>query len=425
MINPFNAKVRAIARREYLQRVRTRWFLFATFGLPLIVVGLGAFSGFLIADSDDETSSLTMGIVDRTGRIGDYAVAELLRDSVIAARVPELAGLGEDELRRQLLDSSYGLYVVIPADAITAERPEIEAIARDNVPGGTRRAIRDAVNRSLVRVRLEEIGVTGVDPEALLREASLDVTNVSEAGARSQEMLQVISLGIALIFYMVLLFYGQMIVRSVLEEKTSDIVEVMVSSVRPWELMAGKIVGVGAVGLTQVAIWAIVAGAMMLYGLTVGQAMLGEAGIDLSAIDFPWVTAILILLFLVLGYLLYAGLFAGAGATVTNEHDAQQVLWPVMMLIVVPFIAATGVADNPNATSSLLLSLVPFFSPLLMPTRLLVTTIPLWQLAAALILLIGCAMLAAWAAGRVYRIGILMKGKRPNFPELIRWVRHG
>lgn len=428
MTNPLNPRVRAIVRREYLQRVRSKWFLVVTLGIPLLVVGLGAFSGLLIVRAEDETVQLSTGLVDRTGRLSDIVVEELLRDSIVATRSAGegLASATDEDLRTALLDSGYDVFLVLPAGLIEGDDEDIELLAKDNVPGGTRRQIREGVNRAVLRVRLADMGVSEVDPGALLREASLDVTNVTEeGGARSQRALQALSMVIALMFYMVLIFYGQMIVRSVIEEKNSDIVEVMVSSVRPWELMLGKIVGVGAVGLTQIAIWLIVVGAGILYGLTAGQAMLGEAGVDLAAIEFPVITALLVVLFLVFGYLLYAGLFAGAGATVSNEHDSQQVLWPVVLLIIVPFIAAQGVVENPNTLSAVVLSLVPFFSPLLMPTRLLVSDVPVWEIAIALLLLLLFILLAAWVAGRIYRIGILMKGKRPNLPELVRWVRHG
>jgi ABC-2 type transport system permease protein len=199
----------------------------------------------------------------------------------------------------------------------------------------------------------------------------------------------------------------------------------MVSSVRPWELMLGKIIGVGAVGITQILIWSVVMGAAILFGLTAGASALAEAGIDLSAAQVPWGVVALAATFFILGYLLYAGMFAGGGATMGSEQDAQQVALPIVMLIIVPFVAAQPLIESPNAVWAVVMSLVPFFSPILMPSRLLVSSVPALQVTAAIVLLLGCILGVAWVAGRIYRVGILMKGQRANLPEIIRWVRHG
>ncbi len=432
--NPFNQKVRAVVRREYMHRVRSKWFLLSTLGLPLLFIGLGVLSGVLISSSREADETVTVGVVDRSEALAGLVVSELLQDSILASAATDLDRAAEPEIRARLADSGFDLMLLLPADLADAveERAadraggaEAVLLARDNVSAGTRRAIEGALDRALVRWRLREAGIEGLDPAVLLRGARLGVVNVTEAGgARSQEAFQAISFVIAFFFYMVLIVYGQMIIRSILEEKTSDIVEVMISSLRPWELMLGKIVGVGAVGLTQLAIWGLVIGSSFLLGLA-GASALAEAGIDLRAIRIPWGTVATILAFLVLGYLLYAGLFAGGGATISTEQDAQQVAIPIIMLIVVPFIAVQGVIESPSAGWAVVMSIVPFFSPLIMPSRMLVTPVPAWQVAAALLLLVLCILGAAWVAGRIYRVGILMKGQRANLPEIVRWVRHG
>ncbi len=448
LAGPLNAKVRAIVRREYVQRVRSKWFLFSTIGIPALLVALAFLSGWLVTRDAGEGET-RIGVVDRTGALGERVAEELLRDSMFAAPLPELAALGDRALSDRLLASGFHLFLVIPETALEDD-PEaggaallgegtrlarafqgawdgipVRLLARESVGMGTRRAIQQSVTRAFVTARLDAAGLDGVDVSRLLRPAEVSVVSVSADGARSQETYQVISFVLALLFYMVLLVYGQMIVRSILEEKTSDIVEVMVSSVRPWELMLGKIVGVGAVGLTQVAIWGAVLTGLTLYGLTGAAAAFAEAGIDPSELGVPPGLVLGILLFLVLGYLLYAGLFAGTGATLSREEDAQQASLPVVILIALPFIMAQGIIEHPNTALSVALSLVPFFSPLLMPSRMLVTSVPAWELGAAVLLLIACILLVAWLAGRIYRVGILMKGKRPNLPELARWVRHG
>lgn len=431
-MNPFTPKVRAVIRREFMERVKSKWFLLSTLGLPLAMVALMGFAGFMAVRGQTDTDvTRAIGVADASGALGETYVEELLADSLLASRAEAFDALDETEARTRLAESPYDYLVLLPdglldMDPDADDRPDVKVLARDNVPEGTSRTMRDALRRALLRGRLAASGVESVDTDALLATASWDVVTVSDTGeARSQDLLQVVSFVIAFFFYMILILYGQMIIRSVIEEKATDIVEVMVSSLRPWELMLGKIVGVGAVGLTQIAIWALILSLAATFGLTAGAAALAEAGIDASTLSIPWGTVILVLLFLALGYLLFAGMFAGAGATISNEQDAQQAALPVMMLIIVPFIAIQGLIGSPNAGWAVVMSLIPFFSPLVMTSRVIITSVPVWQWALSLALLVAAGLAVAWIAGRIYRVGVLMKGQRANLPEVIRWIRHG
>lgn len=430
-MNPLNARVRSILRREYLQRVRSRWFLLSTLGLPLLLVGLSFLSVWFIDQEAGEVGTYRTVVIDRTDRLAPLVVEELATDSIPATVDPGLARVPDDSLSDRLLDSPYDLIIALPVGLleggadIAGRIAPVRLLGREGVAGRAGPAVTDAVHRAVVRARLLDAGVQDVDTRALIRKPPVTTVSVFQEGARSQEIFRAISFILALVFYMVLLVYGQMIVRSVIEEKTSDIVEIIVSSVRPWELMLGKIIGVGAVGLTQLAIWAGVLGGLTLFGLTGGAVALAELGLDPTSVRIPPGLVTGILAFLALGYLLYAGLFAGAGATISNEQDAQQVTLPIIFLIVVPFLLVQGVIENPDTALSILASMIPFFSPLLMPSRLLVTRVPTWELATSLLILVASILLVAWIAGRIYRVGILMKGKRPNVPELLRWVRHG
>ncbi|MFQ5679501.1 MAG: ABC transporter permease [Gemmatimonadota bacterium] len=423
-MNPITPRVLAIVRREYLQRVRSRWFLLSTLGLPLLLVALSFLSVWFVQRQAGDFEGYRTAIVDRDGALADLVAEELERDSVPTTLAPELAALPDDSLPSRLLASAFDIYLLLPEKLMEGEGA-VRILGRENVGSQARRGMERAVQRAVVRGRLRKAGLENVDTRALLDQPSVEVVAVFEEGARSQETFQAISFVIAIIFYMVLLVYGQMIVRSVIEEKASDIVEIIVSSVRPWELMLGKIIGVGAVGVTQMAIWAVVMLGLTVYGLTGGAVALAEAGVDLRSVSIPLGTVIGALTFLILGYLLYAGLFAGAGATISTEQDAQQVTLPVTFLIIIPFLMAQGVIEQPDTSTSILLSIVPFFSPLLMPSRLMVTHVAPWEIASAVILLVASILGVAWIAGRIYRVGILLKGKRPNVPELIRWIRHG
>ncbi len=443
-MNPFTPRVAAVVRREFVLRVKSKWFLLSTLGLPVLIVGLGGLAGFLAVSSatDAGEERRVIGVADPAGLIGDLLVEELLADSLGAVRAEDMEELSVDEARTRLSGSSYDLLLMIPrsegrrsaempgapADADEGEGDDERTtlLARASVPSVIEGSVRGALQRASVRARLRSIGVQSIDPGALLQRTSFDVINVTESGeARSQDIYRALSFGIAFFFYFILLIYGQMIVRAILEEKQSDIVEIMVSSLRPWELMLGKIVGVGAVGIAQMAVWALVFALAAVYGLTAGASTLAEAGIDIASIPVPWGTLVLMFFFLVFGYLLYAGMFAGAGATISNEHDAQQVMLPITMLIILPFIATQGVIQSPNAGWGVILSLVPFFSPLVMPARLFATSVPVWQWLASLVLLGVFVLGAAWVAGRIFRVGILMKGQRANLPQVLRWIRHG
>ncbi len=431
-MNPFTPKVMAVVRREFMQRVRSKWFLVSTVGLPLLIVGLGGLAGFLVVQAqeteDDEERILGVAAADAT--LADLVVEELLEDSLSASRARDLEGLTSDEVGEALSGSTYGYALYLPDwygdpdPDEDEERPSILALG--NIPSATENRIERAVQRALVRNRLQGMGLEQVDATELLQRSPIDVVTVSDTGeARSQDVYRAVSFGIAFMFYMILLIYGQMIVRSILEEKQSDIVEVMVSSLRPWELMLGKIVGVGAVGIAQIGVWAGIGTIATIYSLTGGANTLAEMGIDPSSISIPWGTIAVVLTFLILGYLLYAGMFAGAGATISNEHDAQQAVMPITMLIILPFIAVQGVLENPDAGWAVIISLIPFFSPLVMTSRMIVSAVPLWQSVLSIVLLAFFVFGAAWVAGRIYRVGILMKGQRANLPEVMRWIRHG
>ena len=443
-MNPFTPRVAAVVRREFVLRVKSKWFLLSTLGLPVLIVGLGVLSAFLAVRSatDAGEERRVIGVADPAGLIGDFLVEELLADSLDAVRAADMEALSIDEARSRLSGSSYDLLLMIPrsegrrsaempgatpdADEGEGDDERTTLLARASVPSVIEGSVRGALQRASVRARLRSIGVQSIDPGSLLQRTSFDVINVTESGeARSQDIYRALSFGIAFFFYFILLIYGQMIVRAILEEKQSDIVEIMVSSLRPWELMLGKIVGVGAVGIAQMAVWALVFALAAVYGLTAGASTLAEAGIDIASIPIPWGTLVLMFFFLVFGYLLYAGMFAGAGATISNEHDAQQVMLPITMLIILPFIATQGVIQSPNAGWGVILSLVPFFSPLVMPARLFATSVPVWQWLVSLVLLGVFVLGAAWVAGRIFRVGILMKGQRANLPQVLRWIRHG
>ena len=302
-MNPFTPKVRAVIRREFMHRVKSKWFLISTLGIPVLMVGIMGLSIFLATRAvGDAGEGKIIGVADPDGVVGDLVVEELLGDSRSATRAQDMDGLTADAARERLASTTYDLLLLLP-EGLGAAVQDVEAepseedeeedaratlLALDNVPDATEDAVRDALQRASVRARLRAVGVELVDAGELIRRTPVDVVNVTESGeARSQRLYQGVSFGIAFLFYMILIIYGQMIVRSILEEKQSDIVEVMVSSLRPWELMLGKIVGVGAVGIAQIAIWGAIITGAGVYGLTGGAASWPKQGSTCRPLPSP------------------------------------------------------------------------------------------------------------------------------------------
>ena len=453
-----NRTVRAVIRREYVQRVTNKWFLVTTFGVPLLILAFSLLPGWLAASGGGSAEALRIGVVDRTGAgLGEAVVARMnASEGPAAGRQPaagadtttaDSAGAESGEsavllaaaatgipdtldrrgLAARLRTAGYDAYLVLGPDLLAGD--DVELLSTRSIGLTDRPRIRRAVRSAAIAVRLERAGLPRAEADSLLGVAGigLSTTRVAEEGLQSQSVVQVAGFAMGFILYFMLIIYGQMIVRGVIEEKSSDIVEVLLSSLRPWELMLGKIVGVGAVGLTQVAIWAVVVVVAATWGMAAAAPALAEAGIDLGAVlGLPLVEiAGTFLLFFLLGYLLYSSLFAGAGAMAGSEQDTQQVVVPITMLIAAGFVLLFPMMESPGATWAVVTSQIPLFSPILMPARIAIGAAPTWELVLSIGLLAGGVLGAVWLAGRIYRVGILMSGKRPNLPELIRWVRYG
>jgi ABC-2 type transport system permease protein len=419
-----SAKMWAIVQREYLQRVRSRWFIIGTLIVPALMIAVVLVPIVFPIESEEERVDFRIGLLDESEELAPGLIEELVAEGISARMIPSLPEVPAESLGAALLDTNLDAVLELPRGAL--DSANLVLLSTRRLSRGERAALRDAIGRDVVRARLREVGVRGVSPEELLRSPGVNVVELGpDPRGRADDAAQAVGIIFAMLLYTLLIIYGQMVTRSVLEEKTSDIVEIMVSSVRPSELMAGKIVGVGAVGLTQFSIWAAMGALMAAYGLAAAAPMLAQSGIDISGFAIPAGLLLMALIFFVLGYLLYAGLFAAGGAMLSNEQDVQQVMMPIVILIIVPVILLTPTIETPNDAWAVATSLVPFFSPILMLARVSVTQVPAWQLALALLLLVMTIVAITWAAGRIYRVGILMKGKRPNLPELWRWVRHG
>ena len=430
---PLNQRVMTVARREFLARVRSRWFLFSTLVVPVLFLGGIILPAVLVDRSTEDPKPIVVidnagnGIADRL--IDSLRVSEIPAELLVDRARPNTEGAFDlDSLRSRIAagnasaETEKAAWLYLPGNLIE-EGTAVLVEDRDTGPV-LRRRIASSLQQVVTAARLERASVGKTTIKTALRPTTVSVEPLSAkdgpAGLR-----QALGFVFAMALYVMFIVYGQMIARGVLEEKTSDIVEILISSLRPWEMMLGKILGIGAVGLTQVAIWGMVITAAALFGLAGAAAALAQLGLDISGLAVPWDLILWSGVYFITGYLLYSGVFAAAGALVTSEQDVQQVLIPALLPIVLPILVLPAAMQTPDATWVVAMSLFPFFSPILMPMRIAASHVPLWQSALAVVLLLGTTFALAWAAGRIYRVGILMKGKRPNLPELARWLRHG
>jgi ABC-2 type transport system permease protein len=279
-------------------------------------------------------------------------------------------------------------------------------------------------------VLVERLDRVGVDP-AIVSQAQIPVRlrTVSIRGGEltdeSGESAFLLAYAVWFVLYISILLYGVQVMGSVVEEKTSRVIEVLVSSLRPFQLLAGKVVGVGAVGLFQLLIWG--ASAWLLFQKR--DVLLGLVGVDVpggQGFNFPEVSLVtlgIVLVYFLLGYFLYAAMFAAVAAMSNSEAEARQAQAPVVMLLIIPTILMLGILQQPDGGLAVSLSLIPFCSPIAMPVRWAAAPVPASELFASMAILVLTLLLVVWIAARIYRVGILMYGKRPTPRELFRWIR--
>lgn len=421
-------RVAAILRREYVQRVRNKWFVITTLGFPLLFLGIGFLSGFLATEMGD-SGTLRVGIVDRAGlQVDELSRRMTEADSSIRAEAMAETGPGRADLVDRLRASTHDALLVLEPEVLEGEPATL--LARTGVSDRRQRAVREAVRLATVRAGLERAGLSVEDAAAVYRSsrADLRVSRVDQQGEQSQAVLAGIALAFIFALYMMFIVYGQIITRGVLEEKTSDIVEVLVSTVRPWELMLGKILGIGAMGITQIAIWVVTLGLVAAYGLVGSAPLIADLEAQMTGASGPLLAAgAAFVVFFLTGHFLYASLFAAVGAVVGDQDEVQQVAMIPIMLIVVPVILAFVAVESGTVSSAWMTaaSHFPFFTPVLMVVRVTMGAAPAWEVVASVAVMVASIIGVAWVAGRIYRVGILMKGKRPTLPELARWVRYG
>lgn len=423
-------KVWAVIRREFIERVRTRWFLVSTILGPLFMITAAVLPSLLAMKSGsvNRIELISGGADSLASRIRAQLIHSGRFDTAAMSRIvsvdEDLVARAESTALRQVTEGALDGYLVLTTATIEAGRADYRA--RNVSSLRDLGIIEGAVRQSVV---IERLTRRGIDP-AVVQEAQgridLRSSRISRGGGgESGETTFLLGYIVGFLLYMNILLYGINVMRSVIEEKQTRIIEVLVSSLRPFQLMIGKVLGVGAVGLFQFAIWS-GAGYLLMHNRDKLLAFFHISTMAPSAFALPVIRNELLIIaiaYFLLGYLLYSALFAMAGSTCSTETDAQQAQMPVMMLLVFSLFISFGALPDPGGRMAVVASMVPFSAPIIMPVRVATSDVAFSQIALSLAIMAVSCLVVVWGAARVYRIGILMYGKRPSLKELLRWAR--
>lgn len=455
------SKIGLIIGHEYLIRVRKKSFWLVGILTPLAIVAVGVLIGFLsVANSSEE---IQVAVYDSSSRLSQRIESD---DNI--SFIPIAASMELDSAKAMVRSSSVDALLVIPSDT-TVQYAVIEkgmtVYYSENVPMSVQGEITSQVEKIIQDAKIKNLGI---DPETLAKtrtDVTISMVDISDSGQEKEEsdLVQtvkiILAFSLCFLLYMFMVFSGNMVMTSTLEEKTNRIVEVIVSSVRPFELMVGKIISSGLVAMTQVIIWAVMLTGLSMAGvagvatMTAGdkmteqalsaaaenpetaqmaQAMAASQNPDavsemmeiiteLSQIDFLTI-GIVSLVFFLLGYLLYASLYAAVGAAVDSPNDAGQFVLPLTIPIIIALYCGMTIIDNPHGPVAFWLSMIPFTSPIVMMVRV-PFGVPAWEIVLSALLLLLTFVVFTWIAAKIYRIGLLMYGTKPTYKDLWKWIR--
>ena len=441
-------KFLAIVKREYVQRVRAKMFIVSTVLLPL-VMSLFAIVPAIILNID-AGGPLRVAVVDQTGKMYAPLQAAFANEEAEAAEqqespepqqqnptrrgLPRMAsrrfelrevktdGRSPEEVRaeldQQLKEKRLDGYLILPPDFISTGEGQFF----NNNPGDmlSRGILDTSLTRAVREQRLAKANVDAAISKDLFRPVRLESLKIGAAGEeRDSGESFVLVFGVGFIMYLAILMYGQVILGAVIEEKETRIAEILFSSVKPFTLMMGKLVGVSLVALTQLAIWATAFSAFAIYGVN----LLASRGLPARIPSVPFSHYVYFALFFLLGYFIYATIYALVGSMVTTAQEGGQLAMPIILILVVSFYLFLPVSRSPDSAFSFWVSMLPFYAPVAMLVRIVTQTPPFWQIALSLVIGFSTVLLIMWFASRVYRVGMLMYGKRASLPEAWRWVR--
>ena len=437
-----------VLRREYLSIVAKKSFILTTILVPFLIISLGFVMGLMMVLNEAEGDRVA--VIDQSGRYASALenTSEYIFETPADYTITNMREKFEDSDTSD--DSPYYAIVVIPATLDSTL--QVDVFSSSPTRSSLREEIENQLSEAVTDARVASYNIPELDK--IIKDSQAEVTvrtstwsDDGETSVTSDGLMSAIGLALAFLTYMFVLTYVAMIMSSVVEDKVNRIVEVIVSSCKPIELMLGKILGVALVGLTQVAIWAVLIGVglLILSGLgvagsiasgspapldaaTVGAAADMAADSELgdmiqAVLGVKWLQLLgIFIVYFIGGYLLYASLFAAFGSAVDQQSDANQFMTPLMMVIVFSLIIGQTCIQNPDGTLGVVCSIIPFTSPIVMMVRL-PYDVPLWEMLTSIVVLYGTAAFFTWLSARIYRRGILMYGHKSTFADLWRWVK--
>ena len=431
-----------VIKREYLTKVKNKSFIVMTILSPLIMIALIALVAYLSQLNNNKER--TISVLDESGLInGVFKNTDHTKYDLLESITLEDAKLLVEEQEK------YGLLHIENKSDIDAIAKSIKFYSKDTPSLTLISDLEGKLEKKLTDLKRKELGL---DIEKLkLSETNINIAQESFIGEKTSKIDNVVKLAFGgfagYMLFMFIIIYGNMIMRSVIEEKTSRIIEVIISSVKPVQLMLGKIIGTSLAGITQFAIWIVIGGVLMqivsvVFGLNIVETQMQNDEILQQAMQSPEAQesmqslinaiyhlpllnlTIAFVLFFIGGYMLYSSLYAAIGAAVDNETDTQQFMLPILMpLILAVYVGFFTVIEDPHGTVSTVFSHIPFTSPVVMLMRI-PFGVPIWEQLISLIILIGTFMFTVWFAAKIYRVGILMYGKKPTYKELIKWLKY-
>ncbi|MDB4890876.1 MAG: hypothetical protein JWL61_2731 [Gemmatimonadetes bacterium] len=437
-------KLVVVFKREYFERIRSKWFLVGTLLGPVFLGVLFVGPAYLSMKQRPATDLANVIVLDATGTGFGPRVAAALKKSFPESPAPQVKSVDPERLA-VAEDSAVNavvrkeVYGFIVLDSNTIANRSVQYAGRNASSINDVQSLMNPVKQQVLAQRMEKAGMDPAKVNALTAE-KLD-TKVEKIGNNGRETgggtgNLIFGYVIAFLLYMMIALYGQTILRNVLEEKTTRVAEVVVSSVSTDTLLAGKVLGSGLVAITQVLSWVVLTIGMLFYlapimfgkmtpqvGAQAAAARGLPSDMVMNALPTPG-TALVIFGFFVLGFIFYSALFAAAGSMVSSQEDVQQAAMPVMLMLVSSILFLQPILLAPGSTLSRVMSLIPFSAPILMPLRMSLVPVPWWELAASLGGVALACVAAIWVSARIYRVGLLMYGKRPSFKELGRWVRY-
>jgi ABC-2 type transport system permease protein len=410
-----------IAKREYLERIRSKVFRITTVLVPVGMAGVAILGG--IGGKKMEAGVQNLAVVSNNAELAQQVKAALgngehAPKSIEVVTQPTDADIAH--LNQQVSDHDIGGYLKIDDEA-GQTTPVATWVSGSSTDFIGKSQMESAVTDGLVREQLLQRGMTDGQVKTLMKDVKLNTQQVKNGKAVTSDAERSFAGAyvLILVLYGSVLIYGINIARSVVEEKTSRVFEVLLSTASSDDLMLGKLLGVGATGLTQMGIWA-----LLILGYA-GSALAGAQGIHgLNSLGITKVELVFFAIFFLGGFFLYSAMAAALGSSVSGEQEVQQFSFILISPLVVSVVMMMYVMQNPSSPTSVILSLLPPFTPIIMYMRICAQTPPAWQLALSVVLLLGSVLAMVWLAARIYRVGVLMYGKRATLPEMLRWLRY-